>query len=90
MSWHWRNTMKTVRFFMFDAKAAGPVFLFLMHARTWTLVLFIVSLFLFWTLEKRGLTFASALRAMRVWLLGDKRPALLYTKRRKMVDTGSI
>ena len=58
MSWHWRNSMKTVRFFMFDAKAAGPVFLFLMHARTWTLVLFIISLFVFWTLEKRGLTFA--------------------------------
>ncbi len=82
--------MKTVRFFMFDAKAAGPVFLFLLHARMWTFILLIVSLFSFWALEKRGLTLPSALRAFRLWLVGNKRPAVVLTRRQSMKDTGSI
>ena len=82
--------MKTVRFFSFDAKAAGPVFVFMMHIRLWTFILLIVSLFTFWALEKRGLSFESAMRAFRLWLVGNKRPAILFTKRKSMRDTGSI
>lgn len=89
MEWHWRNSMKTVRFFAFDAKAAGPFMLFIMHIRLWTFLLFIFSLFLFWTLEKRGLSFGSALRAFRIWLIGAKRPAVVFTKKQRMKDTGS-
>ena len=65
---HWRNTMKDTRFFAFDAKAAGPFLLFLMHIRLWTLIVFIVALLVFWGLEKKGLSFSSSLRAFRVWL----------------------
>ncbi len=89
MKGHWRNTMRITRFFAFDARAAAPFMVFMMHIRLWTFILFVASLVLFWGLEKRGLTFGSAMRAFRVWLLGKKRPALLWTKRRKMVDTGS-
>ena len=87
---HWRNTMKDARFFAFDAKAAGPVLFFMMHIRLWTLIMFLIALMSFWVLEKKGLSFSSSLRAFRVWLLGARRPALLWTKKRRLSDTGSV
>jgi len=44
---------------------------------------------IFWGLERKGLSFAAALRAFRVWFIGAYRPAWIYTRRRKMIDTGS-
>ena len=88
-TWHWRNTMKPVRFFGFDARAGFFVILVLVHARLWTLCLMLSVLVIFWILERRGLSFASALRGLRRWLVGSYRPAWIYTKKRKMLDTGS-
>jgi intracellular multiplication protein IcmT len=88
-NWHWRNTMKPVRFFVFDARAVIFLVLALIHARLWTLELMVVVLGIFWILERKGLSYAAALRAMRVWFLGAYRPAWIYTRRRKMLDTGS-
>jgi hypothetical protein len=59
------------------------------HARLWTLYLLIGVNIIFWLLERRGLSFAAALRSGRLWLIGPKRPAWIYTKRRKFEDTGS-
>jgi len=87
--WHWRNSMKPVRFFSFDARAAAFILLVLLHFKTWTIALMVLVLFAFWAFERRGLTFAAALRAFRVWILGKKRPALVYTSRGKLRDTGS-
>jgi intracellular multiplication protein IcmT len=88
MDLHWRNTQKPARFFVFDARAFSAVFLFLVHARLWTLALAIVFLFVFWLFERRGLTFEAALRAMRSWVLGANRPGILKKSRRKWVDFG--
>jgi intracellular multiplication protein IcmT len=88
-SWHWRNTMKPVRFFQFDARAGFFVVLVLVHARFWTLGLLILVLIIFWILERKGLSFMAALRAFRLWLVGKYRPAWVYTRRRKMLDGGS-
>ena len=87
--WHWRNTMKPVRFFQFDARAGIFVIVVLMHARFWTFGLMLGVLFIFWILERKGLSFAAALRAIRVWMLGAHRPAWIYSRRRKFTDTGS-
>ena len=57
MDTHWRNTQKPARFFMLDARAFAALFLFLIHARLWTLALAGVVMLLFWLLEQRGLTF---------------------------------
>ncbi len=86
---HWRNTMKPVRFFAFDAKAAIPFALFIVHIRLWTLGLTLIVMFAFWLLERRGLSLPSALRAFRLWLYAGRRPAFIWTRRRGMVDTGS-
>lgn len=87
--WHWRNTMKPVRFFQFDARAGFFVILLLVHFRLWTFFLLVSILLLFWMLERKGLSFASALRAFRFWLVGAYRPAWIWTRRRRLTDTGS-
>lgn len=40
---HWRDSARSARFFMVDARAAFPIFLFLMHIRVWTGILVLVS-----------------------------------------------
>ena len=88
-TWHWRNTMKPVRFFQFDARSVIFAMLALIHARVWTLELLIGVNLDFWLLERKGLSFAAALRAGRVWFTGKYRPAWVFTRRREMIDTGS-
>ncbi len=85
---HWRNTQKPVRFFFVDARAFFPLFIFLVHARSWTFGLTILTLFVFWLMERRGLSFDSALRALRAWLVGVKRPGVSRRVRRRWVDYG--
>ena len=87
-SWHWRNTMKTVRFFQFDARAGLFVALVLVHARLWTLGLMVTVLFVFYVLERKGLSCPAALRSLRVWLIGTKRPGWIWTRRSKLTDNG--
>ena len=88
MDYHWRNTMKPVRFFMVDARAGIFLILFIFHMRAWTFGLFVLMMIFFWMLEKRGLVFGAALRSFRTWFLGKRRPAWLYTRKRKFHDYG--
>lgn len=88
LNWHWRNSMRTVRFISFDARAAMPLPLLLVYARWSTLVLSIISLLFFRYLEQKGLTFPAALRNMRSWLVGVDRPGLLGVHRKKFTDHG--
>ena len=88
MDLHWRNTQKSARFFMFDARAFTAVFLFLVHARLWTLVLALTVMIIFWLFERRGLTFEAALRSMRSWVLGVNRPGILKKYKRNWTDFG--
>lgn len=81
--------MKTVRFFKFDARSAFFVVLLLVHFRLWTFFLLIAVMTVFSMLERRGLSFPAALRALRVWLIGPNRPGWIWTRRRKLHDSGS-
>ena len=85
-NWHWRNSMRPVRFFMMDARAAIPFLVLLVYFRLVTLIIAGLSTMVFVALEKRGLTFPSALRNFRSWLLGPSRPAWISMRRRRMVD----
>lgn len=75
MEIHWRNTQKPVRFFFLDARAFIGFLVCLVHARIWTLMLALALAAVFWVFERMGLTFASAVRAIRVWFVGSVRPA---------------
>ncbi len=87
-NWHWRNSMRPVRFFGLDARAAIPFFILLFHLRLVTLLvtLFITAIFVL--LERRGLTFSASLRKFRSWLCGQKRPGWISYNRKKMIDFG--
>ncbi len=86
--WHWRNTMRPVRFFNLDARAALPFASLLVYARYSTLFITIAVTIIFWLFERRGLTFPSALRAIRVFLIGRDRPGWVAYRRRRMKDYG--
>ncbi len=85
---HWRNSQKIPRFFVFDARVFFLMVAFMFHVAYWTLTLVIIAITFFYVLERVGLTFESALRAIRAWILGQERPALVRRHRRRWVDYG--
>lgn len=85
---HWRNSGKPIRFFMVDARAFSATFFFLIHARPWTFILALLVMFIFWLMERRGLLFRAAVRAVRSWLLGTRRPATSRRQIRRWIDYG--
>lgn len=88
VNWHWRNSMRPVRFFSFDVKAIIPFCFLLFYARLSTLILAIVVTTFFWVLEKKGLTFDAAMRSTRLFIFGDYRPGLTKFRHRKLKDFG--
>ncbi len=67
---HWRDSARSARFFMVDAKAAFPIFLFLMHISLWTGSIVIVSALFFGILEHYGFTVPVFLRWLRLFFAG--------------------
>ena len=67
---HWRDTARSARFFMVDARAAFPIFIFLMHIRVWTGMLVIFSALLFGFIEHYGFTVPVFLRWLRSLMAG--------------------
>ncbi len=88
IDWKWRNSMRPVRFFAFDARASLAFFFLLLYARWITLFFVAASTFLFWILEKNGLTFSSAMRRFRLFISGDERPALMTFRKHPFKDYG--
>ena len=88
VNWHWRNSMRVVRFFAFDARAAAPIPILLVYARLSTLILTIITLMVFRFLENKGLTVPSAMRNLRSWIVGFERPGWLSGQHRKFIDYG--
>lgn len=88
MNWHWRDTMRTVRFMGFDARVAFLIPVWLVYLRTSTIILSFIVFYVFKFLENKGLTFPAALRALRVWIIGRERPGLLGTSNNKFIDYG--
>jgi intracellular multiplication protein IcmT len=88
MNWHWRNTMRPVRFFNFDVKAVIPFCILLFYARLSTLIFCGLATLVFWALEKKGLTADAALRALRVVIVGNYRPGQPKFRYRTLKDFG--
>lgn len=77
---HWRESSRTARFFMVDARAAFPVFLFIMHIRVWTGMLALFSLVFFGFIEHYGFTVPVFLRWVRSTLAGPRKAATPWWK----------
>jgi len=85
-NWHWRNTMRPVRFFNWDARAAAPFVVLLVFPRFSTIIFCILVTIIFQIFEKRGLTFPAAIRTIRVWLVGYERSGWLSTRVRTLTE----
>ena len=77
---HWRDSARSARFFMVDARAAFPIFLFLMHIRVWTGVLVLVSAVFFGIIEHYGFTVPVFLRWLRNFLAGTVKSSQQWWK----------
>lgn len=88
VNWHWRNNMRIVRFFMLDARAALPFLVLFVYFRWSSLTLALITVTIFYILERKGLTFSAALRNLRAWIVGRDRPGLIGIYKKKFVDWG--
>lgn len=73
---HWRDSARIPRFFIVDARAAFPIFLFLMHIRYWTAELVVVSLIFFGILERYGFTIPVFFRWLRTFIAGPHKMSI--------------
>lgn len=89
MNWHWRNSMRTVRFLAFDARAALPLCVLLFRLADWRMwLIMLINLMIFRFLEQKGLTFPAALRNLRAWVIGKERPGWILAQNKKFQDLG--
>ena len=79
----WRNTMLPIRIYVADARALIPAMIALMHIRLWTFYIALAGIALFAVLEWLGLTFPAAVRMVRRWIVGRRRPAIPVWKKRR-------
>lgn len=68
---HWRDSARSARFFLVDARAAFPLFLFLLHIKVWTGILVIISAVFFSIIEHYGFTVPVFLRWLRTFVAGS-------------------
>ena len=73
---HWRDSARPAKFFIFDAKAAFPLLLFLLHIEVWTFVLALSAMFFFTTLNRFGYSTIVFLRYARSFFAGKRKMAI--------------
>lgn len=83
---HWNNTYRPARFFFLDVRVGIIILASFMHVRFWTLSLDVIVIMLGWWIERVGLGFMGAMRALRDYIAGAYRPALPRHKIRRWVD----
>lgn len=88
INWHWRDSMRTVRFLGFDGRVAMLIPVWLLYLRWSTIIITFIVFYVFRFLENKGLSFPSALRALRAWIVGRERPGLVKAWRHRFVDWG--
>lgn len=73
---HWRDSARPAKFFVFDAKAAFPLLLFLLHIKIWTFVIAVSAMFFFTILNRFGYSTMVFLRCMRAFFTGNRKIAI--------------
>lgn len=77
---HWRDSARSARFFLVDARAAFPIFLFLMHIKVWTAITAMIAVSFFAVIEHYGFTVPVFFRFLRNFLAGPRKIALPWWK----------
>ena len=83
----WRDTMRPVRFYLFDARLLVLFVIWIFIPSWWTTGLVILAMAVFRMAEARGYRFRAALRAVRARAAGERR-ALYPERLRRFVDFG--
>ena len=83
----WRDTMRPVRFYVFDARLTALLVLWLFAPGWWTTVTVVLAMAALRTAEARGYRLRAAWRAVRARLAG-RRHALDVRRVRRFVDFG--
>ena len=73
---HWRDSARPAKFFVFDAKAAFPLLLFLLHIELWTFIVAVVAMFFFTVLNMFGYSTIVFLRYTRSFFAGKRKIAI--------------
>lgn len=82
---HWRDSARTARFFIIDARSALPCLLFLMHIRWWTLWFFLAVTVFFAVLERLGFTMTVFGRIVRSVLAGSRKLCRPWWREDKLI-----
>lgn len=72
---HWRDSARSARFFMIDARAALPLVVFLLNIQWWTFLLALLAFIFFATIERFGFTVNVFLRWFRSFIAGPVKTA---------------
>lgn len=72
---HWRDSARSVRFFMLDGKTAFPMLLMLMHITMWTFCLAVSATIFFSILRHYGYTVDVFFRRARCIISGPRKAA---------------
>ena len=75
---HWRDSARSARFFIIDARAAFPFLFFLLHIRWWTFILATCAMIFFGLLERYGFTVPVFWRWLRSFLGGPHKSAISW------------
>ncbi|MCH9769816.1 MAG: IcmT/TraK family protein [Gammaproteobacteria bacterium] len=70
---HWRDSARSVKFWIWDGKAAFPMLLFIMHISWWTLCLAVGATTFFSILMRYGFTPAIFGRWLRSLFAGSRK-----------------
>ncbi len=73
---HWRDSARSVRFFVWDAKAAFPFVLFLLYMSWWTFGLAFGAMIFFSVLNRYGFSIEVFGRWLRTSLAGKRKVAI--------------
>ena len=76
MNAHWRDSARSVRFFIWDGKAAFPMVIFLMHVRLWTLGVALLTMLFFTVLNRYGFSPMVFFRYIRSFFAGPRKVAV--------------
>lgn len=77
---HWRDSARSVRFFIIDYRATFPLLILLFHIRLWTFFFAIIATVFFSMLERFGFTPGVFLRWLRSYLAGPRKIAQPWWK----------
>lgn len=73
---HWRDSARSVKFFIWDGKAAYPIVIFLVHMSLLTLGIALGTMLFFTVLNYFGYTITVFFRVLRNWIAGSRKAAI--------------